>query len=155
MPTEVMRLFSGKVAFSIFSQTTGFGCIFHYPPAQVFQAICALRFVLLLAWGHGPRSQLCEIQEKQMVPQWDIKKIPGLLPPKRIELWPCRSPAAVGHVCLGSLSSSTTDVLCNPERLALEHFWNPCYLVDQPNWFYQSLLVLKSVPWLHTLIFLS
>lgn len=40
--TEVMTPFSGKVALSIFFQRTGFRCIFHYPPAQVFQAICAL-----------------------------------------------------------------------------------------------------------------
>lgn len=40
----------------------------------------------------------------------EIKEMHGLLPAKRIEPWPCRSPAAVGRV-FGSLSSFTTDIL--------------------------------------------
>lgn len=123
MPTKAMILFSGKVALSIFSQRTGFSCIFHYAPAQVFQAICAMWFFLLPAWRHGPRFQSCGIQEKKMVPEWHINKFPGLLPPKRFELQPSRTPAAGGHVCLGSLSSSTTAVLRNLEAQTLERFW--------------------------------
>lgn len=36
-------------------------------------------------------------------------------------------------MCLGSLSSSATDVLRNLKRLTLECFWNLTYLTDQPN----------------------
>lgn len=124
MPTGGIIMFSGKVTLSIFSQRTAFVSIFHYPPSQVLKQFALSDF-----------SAACLRAQSQVTVMWDPGEANGtsryvrckgnssLLLPKRAELWSCRSPASVGQVCLGSLSSATTDVLCNLKGFNLEHFW--------------------------------